>query len=457
MYKTTKMIHKRTLIDIADLHINIENPRFEIVGSQREAIKTIIEDQSDKLLSLADDITNEGLNPGDTIFVTIHEKQTNQYNVLEGNRRVTALKLLENPDLIPETNKSLLNKFKKLSKQYSKSPIEKVPCVLFDEEKDAEHWIELKHTGQNDGVGTVVWDAQQKSRYDERVKGTSSYALQILDFLKKENSVDPELKESFGKVKSSSLQRLATDPDFRRVSGIDIKDGKVITRYEPAEVAKPLTKAANDLLSKDFTVKDIYYKDDRLKYIETFKKNDLPDKTQELSGDWELTSTITPQKADKKKAKSKGKKNKDLKSKRYKVIPKSTIIHISQPRVNKIYHELKDLDLTVFENSAALAFRVFIELSLDSYIEKNPISGVSSNSKLSHKLKSVATDLETRGILERNKLKGAYTAATMKDSIFSIDTFNAFVHNKDFNPDSEQLKKNWDNLEIFFVKLWELI
>jgi len=66
----------------------------------------MIEDQGDKLSKLADDITNEGLNPGDPIFITKHEKQTKQYNVLEGNRRVTALKLLENPDLIPETNQS---------------------------------------------------------------------------------------------------------------------------------------------------------------------------------------------------------------------------------------------------------------------------------------------------------------------------------------------------------------
>lgn len=449
------MSHKRILIDISDLNINIENPRFEMVGNQREAIKTMIEDQGDKLSKLADDITNEGLNPGDPIFIVKHEKQENQYNVLEGNRRVTALKLLENPDLIPEKNKSLLNKFKKLSEQYSKNRIEKVPCILFEDEKEAEHWIELKHTGQNDGVGTVGWDAQQKARFDERVKGTSSYALQIIDFLQKEDSVDTELKKNLSKIKSSSLQRLATDPDFRRVSGIDIKDGKVITRYEPSEIAKPLSKVANDLLRKGFTVKDIYYKDDRLNYLETFKKIDLPDKTQELSGNWELISTTRPKKADPKKVKQK--RSKSLISKRHTIIPKSTILQINQPRVNKIYHELKDLDLRDFENSGAITFRVFIELSLDSYIEKNPISGVTDNSKLSHKLKSVASDFLNKGILDKHKLKGAYTAATMKDSIFSIDTFNAFVHNKDFHPDAEQLKKNWDNLEIFFVKLWELI
>ncbi len=43
------MAYKRTFIDIADLYINIENPRFEMVGNQREAIKTMIEDQGDKL------------------------------------------------------------------------------------------------------------------------------------------------------------------------------------------------------------------------------------------------------------------------------------------------------------------------------------------------------------------------------------------------------------------------
>jgi hypothetical protein len=451
------MANKRILVEISNLQINIENPRFEMVGNQREAIKTMIEDQGEKLWKLANDITNEGLNPGDPIFITQHKKHNNQYNVLEGNRRVTALKLLENPDLIPETNKLLLTKFKKLSEQYSKGPIEKVPCVLFDDEQEAEHWIELKHTGQNDGIGTVGWDAQQKARFDERVKGNSSYALQIIDFLQKDDSVDPELKKNLSKVKSSSLQRLATDPDFRRVAGIEIKDGMVITRYDPSEIAKPLSRTASDLLRKDFTVKDIYYKNDRLRYLETFKKTDLPDKTQELTGNWELISTTRPKKADPKKATEKAKKSKSLISKRHTIIPKSTILTINQPRVNKIYHELKDLDLRDFENSGAITFRVFIELSMDSYLEKYTIPVVNVNSKLSHKLKSVAADLETKGLLEKNKLKGAYTASTMKDSIFSIDTFNAFVHNKDFHPESESLKKNWDNLEIFFLKLWELI
>jgi len=49
------------------LNINIENPRFEMVGSQRDAIQLMIEDHKDKLFKLAEDIMEEGLNPGETI------------------------------------------------------------------------------------------------------------------------------------------------------------------------------------------------------------------------------------------------------------------------------------------------------------------------------------------------------------------------------------------------------
>lgn len=64
----------RKLIDLSLLNINIENPRFEMVGNQREAIKTMIVDQGDKLTKLVTDIVMEGLNPGDAIFVVKHEK-----------------------------------------------------------------------------------------------------------------------------------------------------------------------------------------------------------------------------------------------------------------------------------------------------------------------------------------------------------------------------------------------
>ena len=60
----------------------------------------------------------------------------------------------------------------------------KVPCVLFDNEEAANRWIKLTHTGENEGVGTVDWDSQQKARLDERSSGKATLAIQALDFLR---------------------------------------------------------------------------------------------------------------------------------------------------------------------------------------------------------------------------------------------------------------------------------
>jgi len=446
------------LLDLSLLSVNIENPRFEMVGNQREAIAQMIEDQGTKLVKLAQDIIDNGLNPSELVLVTPHEKSENQFNVLEGNRRITALKLLTNPELIPEKDKSLLNTFKKLSEIFYQSPITEIPCVIFENENDANRWIKLKHTGENDGVGVVTWDAQQKARFEERVEGKASYALQVIDFLKNQN-IDADLKKNLPNLPSSSFQRLITDPDFRKTVGIEISNGKVYSNLPAEEVVKPLSKVAKDLLRNDFTVKEIYYKDDRLNYLETFKPSDLPNKRISFKDNWELTTSNPPTnvQANPPAATPPKSKSKPLSTSRNSIIPKSTIIHINQPRVNKIYRELKDLDLREFCNAGAITFRVFIELSIDSFIEAQKVTSVNIDDTLRKKVEEVAKYLETNKHLDKHKLKAIRNSVANSNYILSIDTFNSYVHNRHLNPSENDLKMAWDNIELFIVKLWDLI
>lgn len=103
-------------IKLTSLFVNTENYRFEPLSSQKEAIDKMVEDQGDKLYSLVDDIVTNGLSPVDLIIVTPNE-DNNKYIVLEGNRRITSLKLLNNPTLIDDKYISLRKKFQKLQKE----------------------------------------------------------------------------------------------------------------------------------------------------------------------------------------------------------------------------------------------------------------------------------------------------------------------------------------------------
>lgn len=87
-------------INIEDLHINTDNFRFEPVESQKDAIAKMLEDQGEKLVNLAKHILENGLNPTDKIVVSPSHHDRTKFNVLEGNRRVIVLKLINNPNII---------------------------------------------------------------------------------------------------------------------------------------------------------------------------------------------------------------------------------------------------------------------------------------------------------------------------------------------------------------------
>lgn len=453
------MTTKIESISLSNLIINSKNPRFEMVSNQREAIITMISDQQDKLVKLAEDIIENGMNPADLIIVIPHENLENQFYVLEGNRRITVLKLLSNPNLIPNEHITIFNKFKKLSESFQNNFLDKINCAIFYNEKDAQHWIKLKHTGENDGIGTVTWNSLQKARFDEMVDGKSSFALQILEFLRSQEEIDNNTKSNLKNVPISSLQRLIADKNFRKNIGIDIIEGKIFTYHSPKEIMKPLKKIINDLTKTNFTVKNIYNISDRLKYLKTFKNVELPDKTKKMNSCWELISATPPKGLPQKSNRSNNSSTKSnpLSTNRNTIIPKNLNIRISNKRINKLYSELKNLNLSEFSNSAAITFRVFIELSVDAIIEDFNFPDVNINDKLTKKIDYVIIFFETNKHLDKNKLKGIKTVVSSPDSVTSIDTFNSYVHNKEIHPDPNHLKLTWDNIEPFILKIWELI
>ena len=108
--------YKIQRIKITNLSLDLKNYRFNPQNSQREAIKEMLKGKGgEKLYRLAKADVTEGLNPSEMLMIAPIEDETAgrvMYKVLEGNRRVTALKLLGIPELIewPEIQ-SHKNKF----------------------------------------------------------------------------------------------------------------------------------------------------------------------------------------------------------------------------------------------------------------------------------------------------------------------------------------------------------
>jgi len=439
-------------INLTDLHANTENYRFEPVASQKEAIDQMVNDQGEKLFHLAEHIIENGLNPNDKIQTVTSSHDKTKFNVVEGNRRTISLKLLNNPDLIDNLkHNSLKKRFKKLHDDNKSKIIKIVECTVYDNPAEADMWIKLKHAGQLEGAGTVTWNAQQVDRFEEKVEGKSSVSLQAIKLLENSAIVPKEVKSNLKQLKVSNLERLISDPNVRAFLGIEINNGIIQSEVEEKEVIKGLTHIAKDLLNPKFNVKKIYTKEDREDYIKQIPKANQPNIKSKAKKPWQFNNTTPPSPSPTPKPKANPKDRKTL-------IPKSCSLAITKPKVNSIYHELLKIEVSKFTNAAAVLLRVFVELSVDCYLEEHGLISTPSAAKsgldFQQKINVVANHLDSKKFADAAICKGIKSAIKDKNDILGIDTWHAYVHNNKFSPKDTHLIITWDNIQAFIEKVW---
>lgn len=453
-------------IKLTSLLVNTENYRFEPQASQKEAIDKMIEDQNEKLYALAVDILKNGLSPIDLIMVT-PESGTSRYIVLEGNRRITTLKLLSNPSLIGDEYDNLRKRFQKLMKEHDTSSLKTIYCAVFDTSDEADTWIKRKHAGEQGGIGTVTWNAQQKDRFEERVGGKASTSLQIIALLEQSDMVPAEIKNQLSSLNTTNLQRLIADKYVRSKLGLDLNNGVLVSKTAPNEVVKGLLAIVQDILLPNFKVADIYNASKRREYIDAKNEDVLPNLSSEVDEPWRLSTHSAISEPQVKASVSKTSKSSSSgKATRRALIPSTFCINISDEdaKIKKIFAELKTIPISANPNAASMLFRVFLELSIDRYLEcyglvrGDALSACSSKENLNGKAQKVLNHMyNTLKVIDNTLSKGIRAELADCNSILSIESLNAYAHNPFFYPKADNLITGWDNTANFFSIIWDCI
>lgn len=223
---------RKEKILINSLFLDLENPRFEPVRDEAVAITHLAKDE--KVAALAEDIIEQkGLNPLETIGVMIasNKGQKERYTVLEGNRRICAVKLLNDPDLAPP---ALRSRFLKLAARWKE--IKSLDVIVFTSRDEAKPWLERLHEGEKDGVGRKGWDARQKQRFTG--SGKNAQAMELLEIAEKEGWVTKG--ETAGLL--TTVQRFLNNPVLRNQLGIEGTDREVLRISRPQDDFKKLAE-----------------------------------------------------------------------------------------------------------------------------------------------------------------------------------------------------------------------
>ena len=191
-------------LKIGSLLLDQQNPRIPPVASQRDALQQVIDDQEDKLANLAESIVEEGLSPIDVWFVERSPTANDKFVVLEGNRRLAALKLLQNPGALTDLvmSSSLKKRFEAAAAKFKPDLVEPVSCFETTRE-EANPWIQRRHTGEDEGRGIVSWDGQAAARF----RGGDP-ALQALEFVRKHGNLSDDQHAVLGGRFITTLRRL---------------------------------------------------------------------------------------------------------------------------------------------------------------------------------------------------------------------------------------------------------
>lgn len=263
---------ERRAIDIDHLIADEENPRFEAVSTEEDALFSILEDQTvgtrNKVLNLARDIAANGLNASELLIVTPIEG-TNNYRVREGNRRVTAIKLSLRSNQVPEHFKDLAPQFEELAEAMQQHRL--VSCYVCDDEEEIRRLLILRHGGENGGVGTVKWNSVQTSRFSEGVNQQTARAISLLEHLK-ENYGQGELWRTAAGIPATNLGRLISTPEVRQTLDIIVDGNDACYMGGHDELLLDVLRKV-----KDGGVGPIYNKEARVRLVEEAAQRIEPD------------------------------------------------------------------------------------------------------------------------------------------------------------------------------------
>jgi hypothetical protein len=455
-------MYTKKFIGIGNLLLDLSNYRHGKLTSQKGARDAIILGQGKKLAKLAEDIVENGLNPFDMLMVVDAQDGNDNFVVVEGNRRLTCLNLLIDPELAKET--SIHRAFVRLNKTHAKSIPKVLECVLAPDKLTARIWINRKHANGLEGAGTEHWTAMAKARADVDA-GEKRPELDVVNFLLTKSNLDSKLRHHLegGNFNLSTLQRLVTTKELQEAAGFQLKNGELIAECEKEWLHGVLTNLVTTIFEGrhhgvSFTERDIDTSDKRQSFVGSLISDHS--KRKKAKQCWAIMGKPMPASMSSKPVKPSNVKGTVSTEEQVNLIPKKFKLELPPGKINDVFIELKKLDVSTYRHSVSVLFRVFIEFSLEDYIKKHAVQLPKKkgadfvDDRLITKLKTVVHHVKENRLMDDKQLKSLNVAVSDRNSFLSPETLNAYVHSAWMNPDPLRLKLAWADIQPFLETLW---
>lgn len=139
------------------LSFDPENPRFYRLNDT-SSVPQVIEEMLDEegVQDLMSSIGQKGYFPGEPLLV-VQDGESRRYVVIEGNRRLAAVKLLNGEISPPNRRKTSI---KQILDESVVEPSFELPCIIYPQRRDILRYLGYRHI-----TGIKEWDSLSKAKY----------------------------------------------------------------------------------------------------------------------------------------------------------------------------------------------------------------------------------------------------------------------------------------------------
>jgi hypothetical protein len=468
-------------ISVNNILLDSNNPRIPPADkpfNQRSLLAELV--QHDKIYELAQNIAQNGYYPVESLIVV---KENGKIVVIEGNRRLAALKLLIAPEAAPENQ---ISKFQALSNKIDKTTIKKVKVVIAPNREATVPILMSRHTH----VQIERWDTlMQATFYNNFVKLSVTVedvsrdynvpkskiieAIRLHRMYKIACSLDlPEeelrIVQNPREFDATTLKRFYERPVSQEFLGIELSSevADVIGVIDENEFKKGYKKVVTDIATGKQDSRSLGTTKQIKKYIDSIPEENRPD--QSKKGSFTSDTILKGIKEETVKIYAKGVSAKKLKRPPTGLIPNSISCEVNNQRINNIFSELRTLPVGRYPNATAVLLRSLLEMSLCHYLSiTGDLNVIIHDEKDKRRKKNQSLEKDWQPSLKRmlnhlldpkctiiknnpNQLKVLKKFILQREELFSHDSLNFFVHNQYYPPNDEMLRGFWGQLEGLF-------
>lgn len=450
-------------LKIDSLRLDNENPRLP-EEMLHEAQSTIIQFLVNEfnVLELAQSIAKNGFFINEAPIVA---KSGKHFIVIEGNRRVTALKLLRNPDLAPARKK---HSYSRLAEDIDTGLWERLPVYIAPSREEVAPILVARH-----GVEmTSPWQRIMKMRFlaGEVLKGisyenisekysvkiseikTAAYTILLREMIRGAdiNDTDKDIYLS-DKFQTSTLTRIVEAKRFSELTGLSLSGSKLQFKIPQNEFLNIIIHICNEISNNTLTHRTHENIEDRNKYIEIIVKMYTTGET----GHFDFEAPRQEENIDKKET-----RNPKPRRKWERLISETMDFNTGLIKLNELLVEGQKMPIGTYPHAGGLLLRTILDLSIQRIYDlhgkiEETKDGEGRTKGLTKRINNMISthsdwfpDKATYNKLKRFTAKDS-------ESFVHIETLNDYAHGDYGRPTKDDLLNFWKQIEPIIDLLLE--